>query len=100
MNENNNFDSTTGQSLNSTIPVQLVVPENVQQAEINPIPVTPVPSIEIQPIQPIDQLPTIEVKEEKREERKIGINYAFMIVLFIILFGAIFFLFPILFKTL
>ncbi len=41
---------------------------------------------------------TQNINAEKKEEKKQGINYVFIIILFIIIFAAIFFLFPILLK--
>lgn len=41
---------------------------------------------------------TQALNAEKKEEKKSGINYAFIIILFAIIFAAIFFLFPYLLK--
>lgn len=59
----------------------------------------------------MQQIPTIEQTNQNflnntqnnvsaKEQKKPGINYTFLIILLIILFGAVIFLFPYLFKTL
>ena len=75
------------------------------------------PQITEQPVQnntviqqPMQSVPTVEQSKqdfinntqaltpEKKEEKKDGVNYAFIIILFVVIFAAIFFLFPILLK--
>ncbi|MDO4963786.1 MAG: hypothetical protein Q4E75_06815 [bacterium] len=99
---------------------------NNENQNINPQPQTTMNNTNIQPQvlsnqnHPLDnkqvnsqmqQIPTIEQTNQNflnntqnnvsaKEQKKPGINYTFLIILLIILFGAVIFLFPYLFKTL
>ena len=113
MNNNNiNFDPFTGQPINrennQTIPNANQTSVNNEQnqptVEIN----TQVDNQNIQNV--LQSIPTIEqtkqefinnaqsLNTEQKKEKKQGINYAFVIILFIIVLAAIFFLFPMLMK--
>ena len=109
MNNNQmNFDPITGQPIN----------QNVNDT-VQPQPVPPVqPEQSIQPVQqevvvnnPINiqqmqNIPTVEQSKQefinntqannavKKEEKKDGPNITFIVILFVIIFAAIFFLFP------
>ena len=110
-----NFDPMTGEPINNNqnnnisqqnIPV--ILPET------NPMVNQVIPQEQLQNVnvQPIQTIPTIEqskeqfinntqnISETKKEEKKEGVNYIFIIVLFIIIFAAIFFLFPYLLEVL
>ena len=105
MNNNQmNFDPMTGQPINqniTTIPNQVQTTQPVQQ---------PANNINIQ--QQLQSIPTVEqTKQEfinntqaenvvKKEEKQDGPNIVFIIILFVIIFAAIFFLFPYLMKVL
>lgn len=105
MNNNQmNFDPMTGQPINqniTTIPNQVQTTQSVQQ---------PANNINIQ--QQLQSIPTVEqTKQEfinntqaenvvKKEEKQDGPNIVFIIILFVIIFAAIFFLFPYLMKVL
>ena len=118
MNNNEfNFDSITGQPINNTNVSQQNIPivgleqtNMVYQSQLKPQPVE-------QPVQnnnfiqqPIQNVPTVEqskqefinntqsLNSQKKEEKKEGVNYTFIIILFIIIFASIFFLFPFLLK--
>lgn len=89
--------------------------QNLNQAQYNPVP--PVPTVEdnninnLENIQnSLNSIPTVDqsrtefmnntqtMNETKKEEKKSGINYGFVIALFIIVLVAIIFLFPLLMK--
>lgn len=105
MNNNQmNFDPMTGQPINqniATTPNQVQTTQPVQQ---------PANNINIQ--QQLQSIPTVEqTKQEfinntqaenvvKKEEKQDGPNIVFIIILFVIIFAAIFFLFPYLMKVL
>lgn len=117
-NTNPSFDPITGQPLNNTIPAtgeQNQVQQSVVQGtpvETNQVqqPAAPSAPVNINQIQQIQNIPTIEQSQqqfidntqaqntENNKEKKEGINYTFLIILFVIMFGAIFFLFPFLLK--
>ena len=123
MNNNQiNFDPMTGQPINNNINATPVSQQNIpivglEQTETTVQPtVNPVvqPQVTEQPTQnnttiqqAIQSVPTVEQSKqefinntqaltpEKKEEKK-GVNYTFVIVLFIVIFISIFFLFPLL----
>lgn len=125
MNNNQiNFDPITGQPINQNVN-NTVVP---QPEIIQPVPtVEQVPTVEpVQTIQPqvpiidsniynqqqMQSIPTVEQTKQdfinntqansvvEKEEKKEGPNITFIIILFVIIFAAIFFLFPYLLKIL
>ncbi len=121
MNSDLKFDPQTGQPIqNSNLKFDPQTGQPIQTAELTPQPVAPAPvELAPQPVQPndaasltqINAVPTVEqsesdflnnaqaVSQEKVETKKTGgINYAFVIILFIIVLLAIFFLFPYLAK--
>ena len=112
-----NFDPMTGQPINQGN----VTPKQDEQVIVQPIPpVQPVPTVEqvstvnnnLNPQQQIQNIPTVEQSKQefidntqanntiKKDEKKDGPNIAFIIILFAIIFAAIFFLFPYLLKVL
>ena len=122
MNDNQmNFDPMTGQPINNNQVSQQNIPivgleqtETVVQPQPQVIP-TIQPQVAEQPVQnstviqqPMQNVPTVEQSKqdfinntqalapEKKEEKKDGVNYTFVIILFIAIFAAIFFLFPLL----
>ena len=116
-NINNNelkFDPMTGQpiiptqNINNTVePNTLNNNQNMENLNNN---VTPSQNDMANQMSQMQAIPTVEqskeafidktqtITTEKKEEKKGGINYAFVIILFIIIFASIFFLFPFLFK--
>ena len=114
---NNNelkFDPMTGQpiiptqNINNTVePNTLNNNQNMENLNNN---VTPSQNDMANQMSQMQAIPTVEqskeafidktqtITTEKKEEKKGGINYAFVIILFIIIFASIFFLFPFLFK--
>ncbi|MBQ9072492.1 MAG: hypothetical protein IJY25_04990 [Bacilli bacterium] len=122
MNNNQmNFDPMTGQPINNNQVSQQNIPivgleqsETVVQSQPQVTP-TVQPQVTQQPVQtntviqqPMQNVPTVEQSKqdfinntqaltpEKKEEKKNGVNYTFIIILFIAIFVAIFFLFPLL----
>lgn len=110
-----NFDPMTGQPINQNLNNNnTVVPNQAQPVNVQPVaPVQPVPAVEpVQPIPVVDEqqqiqnIPTVEQSKQefidntqanntaKKEEKKDGPNIAFIVILFVIIFAAIFFLFP------
>ena len=124
MNNNQmNFDPMTGQPLNNNVVQPTVTPvAPVQQVmptpEVTPVQQVPTQANIIQENTPIlnqqqmQNIPTVEQTKQqfidntqanssaKIEEKKEGPNIAFIVILFIIIFAAIFFLFPYLIKVL
>ena len=121
MNNNQmNFDSMTGQPINqntNTENIQTI--SNINSAPVleptqQSIPIVTQPEIMNQTIntintqQQLQSIPTVEqskqefinnaqnLNTEKKIEKKEGVNYIFIIILFVIIFAAIFFLFPLL----
>lgn len=122
---NNNemkFDPITGQPLNNNLDLnnnistqdisnnqnvvqtnQQVI-QNAQMQQSNIVNQDLNNQIQMQSIPTVDQSRqefinnTQALNAEKKEEKKSGINYAFIIILFAIIFAAIFFLFPYLLK--
>ena len=116
MNNNMNFDPMTGKPIQNN--EQTITPANNE------------PTVSVEPqIEPqinnqtvinngaqiqneLQSIPTVEqdkeafinnvqtINQEKIEEKKDGVNFTFIIILFIIILGTIYFLFPILFKNL
>lgn len=122
MNSNMNFDPMTGEPIQNIQPATPVdnqpVPsqENAQVVSESPA-VEPngqalnATAKEVAQIQnELQNIPTVEqdkeafinnvqtIHQEKQEEKKEGVNFAFIIILFIIILVAIYFLFPILLK--
>lgn len=110
-----NFDPMTGEPINNNQNnniSQQNIPVILPETNNEPIPQEQLLDSNIQPIQPIQSIPTIEqsreqfinntqnISETKKEEKKEGVNYIFIIVLFVIIFAAIFFLFPYLLEVL
>lgn len=124
MNNNQiNFDPMTGQPINPNTNTNNVVPNNgtTTPMQQNNIPVQPVntnnlnPTIEPMAVnvqQPMQNIPTVEQSKQefidntqansldKKEDKKDSPNITFIIILFVIILAAIFFLFPYLQKTL
>ena len=108
MNNNQmNFDPITGQPINQNLDNNnTVLPKQEQPvAPVQPVqPVQPIPVVDEQ--QQIQNIPTVEQSKQefidntqanstvKKEEKKDGPNIAFIVILFVIIFAAIFFLFP------
>ncbi|MBR6690873.1 MAG: preprotein translocase subunit SecE [Bacilli bacterium] len=128
MNNNINFDPMTGQPINQNLNNN-VVPEQNQAVNVQPVPtVEPVQPVPVEPIdnlqpaatvnngayiqQQMQNIPTVEQSKQefinntqanstmKKEEKKEGPNLTFIVILFVIIFAAIFFLFPYLLKVL
>lgn len=122
---NNNemkFDPITGQPLNNNLDLnndisaqdisnnqnvvqtnqQVIQNAQIQQSNIvnqdlnNQIQMQSIPTVDQSRQEFINN--TQALNAEKKEEKKSGINYAFIIILFAIIFAAIFFLFPYLLK--
>lgn len=103
-NNNINFDPMTGQPIQNTnnqpnTNQQIINQSNIEQ-QINQQQIQTqlqnIPTVEQNHQQFINNVQTIN--QEKKEEPKEGINFVFIIVLFIIMLGAIYFLFPLLAK--
>ena len=124
MNNNQmNFDPITGQPINQNInnTNNIAVPNQGQQVNIQPIPtvqpistVEPVPTVDtiVNTQQQMQNIPTVEQSKQdfisnaqannavQAQEKKEGPNITFIIILFVIILAAIFFLFPYLLKVL
>lgn len=124
MNNNQiNFDPMTGQPINPNTNTNNVVPNNgtTTPMQQNNIPVQPVNTNNLNPTidpmavnvqQPMQNIPTVEQSKQefidntqansldKKEDKKDSPNITFIIILFVIILAAIFFLFPYLQKTL
>lgn len=125
INENSTLpvDPNEFQTNESTAPIEPIETQTVeagvetqsqsQNAETNTtIPVEPVvdPAVAMQ--QQMQAIPTVDQSKEafidntqanstaKKQEKKDGPNWAFIIILFVIIFASIFFLFPYLLKVL
>ena len=121
---NNSIVSNQGQQINVQ-PTQVQTPQQVQQPVPTVEPVQPVPTPTIESVQPvptvnntistqqqIQTIPTVEQSKQefinntqanntvKKEEKNDGPNIGFIVILFVIIFAAIFFLFPYLLKVL
>lgn len=128
-NSQMNFDPMTGQPINKNTNNSNMVPNNgmtipieqnsiqnslpTQTENVNNINVTPSIEPSITNVQQsMQNIATVEQSKQefientqanssaKKEEKKDGPNIAFIIILFVIIFAAIFFLFPYLQKTL
>ena len=110
MNNNQmNFDPMTGQPINQNI---TTIPNQVQTTNSQTTQSVQQPANNINIQQQIQSIPTVEqTKQEfinntqaenvvKKEEKQDGPNIVFIIILFVIIFAAIFFLFPYLMKVL
>lgn len=115
MNNNINFDPMTGK------PLQNNTHSNTTIQQVNGEQISPQPNnINVQQIYPhqeiqtnvqqvnLQNVPTVEqnkqdfinnvqlMNQEKKEEKKEGINFVFIIVLFVVILISIYFLFPLL----
>lgn len=117
MNNNIKFDPNTGQPiidnqniLNNQLN-SIEQPQPIQIEQATPVQNNVVQQNAVQMSQTqIQNIPTVEQNKEqfiqntqnltteKKEEKKQGINYTLIIVLFILIFASIFFLFPFLLK--
>ena len=110
MNNNQmNFDPMTGQPINQNI---TTIPNQVQTTNSQTTQSVQQPANNINIQQQLQSIPTVEqTKQEfinntqaenvvKKEEKQDGPNIVFIIILFEIIFAAIFFLFPYLMKVL
>lgn len=110
MNNNQmNFDPMTGQPINQNI---TTIPNQVQTTNSQTTQSVQQPANNINIQQQLQSIPTVEqTKQEfinntqaenvvKKEEKQDGPNIVFIIILFVIIFAAIFFLFPYLMKVL
>lgn len=122
-----NFDPMTGEpinqnngNVNNTVVLNQVQPESVKQTTaqiVQPTPVTVeseqnITSNTINAQQQMQSIPTVEQSKQefinntqenntiKKDEKKEGPNVAFILILFAIIFAAIFFLFPYLLEVL
>lgn len=81
-----------------------VQPQQPPETVITPIQSNNVIQQQIQGVPTVEQSKeefidnTQALTPEKKEEKQNGVNYVFMVILFVIIFGAIFFLFPLLLK--
>ena len=130
MNNNQmNFDPMTGQPINqnNTIPnqEQNINQQNIPIVQTNVTPVQQIPNVQSVPsVEPIQQVTPIQTQQQmqniatveqskqdfinntqantvvKKDEKQDGPNIAFIVILFAIIFAAIFFLFPYLLKVL
>ena len=116
MNNNMNFDPITGQPIQNNIQQPVVQPEAIvdqqsiaqteaaMQPQANPVQqqnninnqmqFQNIPTIEQSKQEFINNIQ--EIHTEKKEEKKEKINFGFIIILFIVLLVAIYFLFPLL----
>lgn len=125
MNNNQmNFDPMTGQPI-TRIPNTNNIPNNVIQSnntiesnnisnsnQINPNLNQNTQSMQNTIVNQMQSIPTVDqskqafidntqsMTSEKKNEKKEGINYTFIIILFVIILASIFFLFPYIFKNL
>lgn len=111
MNNNVNFDPMTGQPIhkNNQQPVVNEQPQVNNQA-LNQNSMQPNINQETQIQSQLQSIPTVEQNKEqfignvqstnieKKEEKKEGVNFIFIIILFVIILVAIYFLFPLLAK--
>lgn len=111
MNNNMNFDPMTGQpiqnnqnqeSITNNVQINQTttnVERSYQDEQLNKqiqSELQTIPNVEQNEQQFINNVQTMN--EEKKEENKEGINFIFIIILFIILLASIYFLFPLLSK--
>lgn len=112
MNNNMNFDPMTGLPLNKNLiddEQQLQKEQQIIHEDINYIPAND-SNHEEEIKNQLQSIPTVEQKkedfinntqtinQEKKDEKKKGINFAFIIILFLIILATIYFLFPLLLK--
>ena len=112
MNNNMNFDPMTGLPLNKNSiddEQQLQKEQQIIHEDINYIPAND-SNHEEEIKNQLQNIPTVEQKkedfinntqtinQEKKDEKKKGINFAFIIILFLIILATIYFLFPLLLK--
>ena len=105
MNNQMNFDPMTGQPINqgadATTQVQGTQPEGQT---------TVIENITVNTQQQMQNIPTVDqskqefisntqnITEQKKENKSEKANWTFIIILFIVILAAVFFLFPILFR--
>lgn len=111
----NNINTNTNMNNNSVPNQNIQNPQTYQQVNQNTIQQPTVnqqtfqnaminEQVQMQSIPTVDQTKqefinnTQNMNTEKKENKKEGVNYLFIIILFAIMFAAIFFLFPILLK--
>jgi len=112
MNNNMNFDPMTGLPINKNLiddEQQLQKEQQIIHEDINYIPAND-SNHEEEIKNQLQNIPTVEQKKEdfinntqtinqvKKDEKKKGINFAFIIILFLIILATIYFLFPLLLK--